>query len=167
MLFLKSTSINEIFNKKNRLNSSLQPFKALSERRRGRDKEELSQNRNSVREKEKNYKAIYSTDNAAKGKRIRWGFLLGSRDAHSKNRGVSFRHGEVRISGASVQGTGTKKAPEHFCLGASLKRRLPTLPLVRSTIGVAKLNFSVRNGKRWNLRAIVTLISFQLIMKNE
>ena len=111
MLFLKSTSINEIFNKKNRLNSSLQPFKALSERRRGRDKEELSQNRNSVREKEKNYKAIYSTDNAAKGKRIRWGFLLGSRDAHSKNRGVSFRHGEVRISGASVQGTGTKKAP--------------------------------------------------------
>ena len=99
MLFLKSTSINEIFNKKNRLNSSLQPFKALSERRRGRDKEELSQNRNSVREKEKNYKAIYSTDNAAKGKRIRWGFLLGSRDAHSKNRGVSFRHGEVRISG--------------------------------------------------------------------
>ena len=41
----------------------------------------------------------------------------------------------------------------------SVKRRLPTLPLVRSTIGVAKLNFSVRNGKRWNLRAIVTLIS--------
>ena len=121
MLFLKSTSINEIFNKKNRLNSSLQPFKALSERRRGRDKEELSQNRNSVREKEKNYKAIYSTDNAAKGKRIRWGFLLGSRDAHSKNRRVSFRHGEGRISGASVRGTGTKKAPEHFCLGASSK----------------------------------------------
>ena len=27
---------------------------------------------------------------------------------------------------------------------------------LRSTIGVAKLNFSVRNGKRWNLRAIVT-----------
>ena len=40
-----------------------------------------------------------------------------------------------------------------------LKRRLPTLPLVRSTIGVTKLNFSVRNGKRWNLRAIVTWIS--------
>ena len=38
----------------------------------------------------------------------------------------------------------------------SLKRRLPTLPHVRSTIGVTKLNFSVRNGKRWNLRAIVT-----------
>ena len=187
MLFLKSTSINEIFNKKNRLNSSLQPFKALSERRRGRDKEELSQNRNSVREKEKNYKAIYSTDNAAKGKRIRWGFLLGSRDAHSKNRGVSFRHGEGRISGVYRAENGgrrerhngrgplpfpvplraQKKPRSISASGLHLKRRLPTLPLVRSTIGVAKLNFSVRNGKRWNLRAIVTLISFQLIMKNE
>ena len=29
-------------------------------------------------------------------------------------------------------------------------------PTVCSTIGVTKLNFSVRNGKRWNLRAIVT-----------
>nr|DAS98505.1 MAG TPA: hypothetical protein [Caudoviricetes sp.] len=34
--------------------------------------------------------------------------------------------------------------------------RLPTLPLLRSTIGVTELNFSVRNGKRWNLSAIVT-----------
>ena len=40
--------------------------------------------------------------------------------------------------------------------GASLKRRLPTLPLLRSTIGVTRLNFSVRNGKRWNPRAITT-----------
>ena len=38
----------------------------------------------------------------------------------------------------------------------SKKRRLPTLPLLRSTIGVTELNFSVRNGKRWNLSAIVT-----------
>ena len=38
------------------------------------------------------------------------------------------------------------------------KRRLPTLPLLRSTIGVTELNFSVRNGKRWNLSAIVTWI---------
>ena len=36
------------------------------------------------------------------------------------------------------------------------KRRLPTLPLLRSTIGVIRLNFSVRNGKRWNPDAIVT-----------
>ena len=36
------------------------------------------------------------------------------------------------------------------------KRRLPTLPLLRSTIGVTGLNFSVRNGKRWNPGAVVT-----------
>ena len=50
---------------------------------------------------------------------------------------------------------GKKKSPTLKGPG-KLKRRLPTLPLVRSTIGVTKLNFSVRNGKRWNLRAIVT-----------
>ena len=39
----------------------------------------------------------------------------------------------------------------------TLKRRLPTLPREnRSTIGVSELNFSVRNGKRWNLTAITT-----------
>ena len=55
------------------------------------------------------------------------------------------------------------KAPKYFYLEASLlKRRLPTLPLLRSTIGVTKLNFSVRNGKRWNLRAIVTLMSLYM-----
>ena len=32
--------------------------------------------------------------------------------------------------------------------------------LYRSTIGVSELNFSVRNGKRWNLTAITTWISF-------
>ena len=34
--------------------------------------------------------------------------------------------------------------------------RLPTLPRVCSTIGVTGLNFSVRNGKRWNPGAITT-----------
>ena len=39
----------------------------------------------------------------------------------------------------------------------TLKRRLPTLPREnRSTIGAGELNFSVRNGKRWNLTAITT-----------
>ena len=43
----------------------------------------------------------------------------------------------------------------------SEKRVLPyetrlLLSHLRSTFGVTKLNFSVRNGKRWNLRAIVT-----------
>ena len=30
----------------------------------------------------------------------------------------------------------------------------------RSTIGVTRLNFSVRNGKRWDPRAIATLVFF-------
>ena len=42
----------------------------------------------------------------------------------------------------------------------TLKRRLSTLPLLRSTIGVVGLNFSVRNGKRWIPNAITTLIPF-------
>ena len=40
------------------------------------------------------------------------------------------------------------------------KRRLSTLPLLRSTIDVVGLNFSVRNGKRWIPNAITTLIPF-------
>ena len=38
--------------------------------------------------------------------------------------------------------------------------RRPTLPRVCSTIGADGLNFSVRNGKRWNPHAITTLVSF-------
>ena len=53
--------------------------------------------------------------------------------------------------------SGHKKKPLHLPIqGLHQKRRLPTLPLLRSTIGVTELNFSVRNGKRWNLSAIVT-----------
>ena len=49
-----------------------------------------------------------------------------------------------------------KRLCQRFDTTSSLKRRLPTLPLLRSTIGVTRLNFSVRNGKRWNPRAITT-----------
>ncbi len=49
-----------------------------------------------------------------------------------------------------------KKTPE----GLKKRRRLPTLPLLRSTIGAIGLNFSVRNGKRWIPDAITTLIGF-------
>ena len=49
----------------------------------------------------------------------------------------------------------TQKKVRPFDL--TLKRRLPTLPHDKcSTIGVSELNFSVRNGKRWNLTAITT-----------
>ena len=40
--------------------------------------------------------------------------------------------------------------------------RRPTLPHLRSTIGATRLNFSVRNGKRWSPCAITTLINRQL-----
>ena len=40
--------------------------------------------------------------------------------------------------------------------GILIKTATTYSPTVCSTIGVTKLNFSVRNGKRWNLRAIVT-----------
>ena len=56
-----------------------------------------------------------------------------------------------------TQKTKQKKPPSSFwTTEAQLKRRLPTLPLLRSTIGVTGLNFSVRNGKRWNPGAIIT-----------
>ena len=44
----------------------------------------------------------------------------------------------------------------HFELRAFVKWRRPTLPRVCSTIGAVGLNFSVRNGKRWNPVAITT-----------
>ena len=47
-----------------------------------------------------------------------------------------------------------------YVLPTFSKRRLSTLPLLRSTIDVVGLNFSVRNGKRWIPNAITTLIPF-------
>ena len=56
----------------------------------------------------------------------------------------------------TVQNNSPKtRKPLHFPIQGLIslkKRRLPTLPLLRSTIGVTELNFSVRNGKRWNLK---------------
>ena len=54
-----------------------------------------------------------------------------------------------------------KKIPGALTTPGILNKTATTYsPTVCSTIGVTKLNFSVRNGKRWNLRAIVTWISF-------
>ena len=36
----------------------------------------------------------------------------------------------------------------------------------RSTIGAVRLNFSVRNGKRWNPHAITTLVSFLVSLRS-
>ncbi len=58
----------------------------------------------------------------------------------------------------------SKKASAARCvqrtLGDCLEKswRRPTLPRVCSTIGAIGLNFSVRNGKRWNPNAITTRI---------
>ena len=54
-----------------------------------------------------------------------------------------------------------KKTPKHCCLEVFWKTATTYSPtLHRSTIGVSELNFSVRNGKRWNLTAIMTLIRY-------
>ena len=49
-----------------------------------------------------------------------------------------------------------RKPRVHYELRAFVKWRRPTLPRVCSTIGAVGLNFSVRNGKRWNPVAITT-----------
>ena len=55
-----------------------------------------------------------------------------------------------------------------ICLeSVTLKRRLSTLPLLRSTIDVVGLNFSVRNGKRWIPNAITTLIPLCKILTGQ
>ena len=45
----------------------------------------------------------------------------------------------------------------------TLKVAAACSPTVRSTIGDGGLNFSVRNGKRWNPNAITTLISLRCL----
>ena len=61
----------------------------------------------------------------------------------------------------------TKKSPESLLTQSSLKkRRLPTLPRVCSTIGAGGLNFSVRNGKRWNPATIATWNKVDISLHN-
>ena len=49
-----------------------------------------------------------------------------------------------------------KKSRVYSCILGSEKGGYLLSHLVGSTIGVSELNFSVRNGKRWNLAAITT-----------
>ena len=51
-----------------------------------------------------------------------------------------------------------KKSPKTSCLrGLSMKKAVTYSPALHcSTIGASGLNFSVRNGKRWNPTAIAT-----------
>ena len=50
-----------------------------------------------------------------------------------------------------------QKACQKNLTGFKKERQRPTLPLLRSTIGANGLNFSVRDGKRWNPIAIITI----------
>ena len=54
-----------------------------------------------------------------------------------------------------------KDAPDSF-VQSVLKNGSDLLSHLRSTIGVNGLNFSVRNGKRWNPATIATLILVQV-----
>ena len=56
-------------------------------------------------------------------------------------------------------GTGTKKMERAASLLSSPLGGGYLLSHFRSTIGVVRLNFSVRNGKRWDPHAITTLVS--------
>ncbi len=55
-----------------------------------------------------------------------------------------------------IRCTNIKKFPSQLIVVRGTQDGDYLLSHLRSTIGVTKLNFSVRNGKRWNLRAIVT-----------
>ena len=58
--------------------------------------------------------------------------------------------------------TKQKKPPSDFSEGGWNKEGGYLLSRLRSTIGVTGLNFSVRNGKRWNPGAITTRISWHV-----
>ena len=64
------------------------------------------------------------------------------------------------IQGGSDSGRKSIKKPLSLLKG-SFKVGDDLLSHVCSTIGAGRLNFSVRNGKRWNPAAIVTLRSFR------
>ena len=57
----------------------------------------------------------------------------------------------------------TKKCPPDCSKGHSVKGGGDLLSRLRSTIGAGGLNFSVRNGKRWNPAAIAALVFLHII----
>ena len=61
---------------------------------------------------------------------------------------------------APISQFGYKKRERQIALSLSVGGGY-LLSHFRSTIGVVRLNFSVRNGKRWDPHAITTLVRFQ------
>ena len=76
------------------------------------------------------------------------------------------RAGDVRKGGAQARGTHTRKKPPRLPYGLpgrpgperpEKKEAAAYSPALHcSTIGASGLNFSVRNGKRWDTTAITT-----------
>ena len=71
-------------------------------------------------------------------------------------RGRKQEEGEVAVAPSPSYKCGAGVTAFAITPALFLKWRLPTLPLLRSTIGTIGLNFSVRNGKRWNPNVITT-----------
>ena len=59
---------------------------------------------------------------------------------------------------------GIKQKKERSLCNFSLLRGGYLLSHLRSTIGVVRFNFSVRDGKRWSPDAIATLISLDIML---
>ena len=73
-----------------------------------------------------------------------------------KSGGRKQKEGEVAVASSPSYKYGAGVTAFAITPARFLKWRLPTLPLLRSTIGTIGLNFSVRNGKRWNPNVITT-----------
>ena len=87
-----------------------------------------------------------------RGKAKQGGHAQNSGEA-ARTRNIPWRDfPKARRVRAKKEGTARSAIP-------SKKWRQPTLPLVCSTIGAGGLNFSVRNGKRWDPAAIAARIS--------
>ena len=72
---------------------------------------------------------------------------------------VAVRGRSFRLEYPSIK---QKKLNDCYIDELFLKSAATYSPTIRSTIGVGRLNFSVRNGKRWNPDAITTLISYKV-----
>ena len=70
--------------------------------------------------------------------------------------GIQFLSIPLRSIRRDLLPPNAKKPYRIIPIRLSKKWRRPTLPLLRSTIGADRLNFSVRYGKRWNPVAITT-----------
>ena len=93
--------------------------------------------------------------------------ILNFRVGHASRKFIVLNHSTTPTR--SLTCSNAKRSPHGFSvMGTSTflkNRRRPTLPRVCSTIGADGLNFSVRNGKRWNPDAVTTGMSDILLLQ--